>query len=206
MPVKPSTVDLPLRLKTPDVWASQALEEPLELLNDHAHLEKKAATNALELLNRWPDPTPPAKWVQTMTSIARDEVEHLAVVTRILARRGGRLTKGHRSPYANSLRRLVRNGQGTRELLDRLLVSALIEARSCERFEMLSRFCDDRELAKLYAGLWASENGHYRVFLERARDLHTADDVEKRWDWMLNQEAKIVKQQTPGPRMHSGWA
>ncbi len=206
MPVKPTTVDLPLRLKTPDVWAAQALSDPLALLNDHAHLEKKAATNALELLNRWPDPVAPAKWVQTMTSIARDEVEHLAVVTRLLARRGGKLTKGHRSPYANGLRRLVRNGQGTRELLDRLLVSSLIEARSCERFEMLSRHCADRELAKLYAGLWASENGHYRVFLERARDLHAADDVEKRWGWMLDQEAKLVREQTPGPRMHSGWA
>lgn len=64
----------------------------------------------------------------------------------------------------------------------------------------------DRELAKLYAGLWASENGHYRVFLERARDLHAADDVEKRWGWMLDQEAKLVREQTPGPRMHSGWA
>ena len=103
--------DLPLKYQTPVEWAMQALREPLLLLNDHAHLEKKAATNALELLNRWPDPSPPENWVAAMTAVARDEVEHLAVVSRLLARRGGRLTKSHSNPYANALHRLVRKGQ-----------------------------------------------------------------------------------------------
>ncbi len=116
---KASTTDLPLRSETPSEWASQALREPLALLNDHAWLEKKAASNALELLNRWPEPCPPENWVQAMTAIARDEVEHLAVVTRLLARRGGRLTKQHRCPYAADLRALVRLGHGLYELMDR---------------------------------------------------------------------------------------
>src|SRR6476619_8553037 len=110
---------LPLRYATPSTWASTVLQQPLELLNDHAHLEKKAATNALELLNRWPEPSPPENWVAAMTAVARDEVEHLAVVSRLLARRGGRLTKSHANSYASELHKLVRKGLGTEELVDR---------------------------------------------------------------------------------------
>ena len=90
-----------------------------------------AATNALELLNRWPEPNPPENWVAAMTAVARDEVEHLATVVRLLARRGGRLTKSHGNPYASELHKLVRKGRGIEELVDRLMISALIEARSC---------------------------------------------------------------------------
>src|SRR2546429_3894221 len=121
-------IDLPLRFETPLAWAAAALEAPLLLLNDHAHLEKKAATNALELLNRWPEPNPPENWVAAITAIARDEVEHLATVSRLLARRGGRLTRQHSNPYASELQKLVRKGQGPAELVDRLMISALIEA------------------------------------------------------------------------------
>src|SRR3982751_1526257 len=87
---------LPLRYTTPPRWAQRVLEQRLELLNDHAHREKKAATNALELLNRWPEPNPPENWVTAMTAVARDEVEHLATVSRLLARRGRRLSPPHR--------------------------------------------------------------------------------------------------------------
>src|SRR5215468_1498961 len=113
--------ELPLRYQTPAQWASRVLMRPLELLNDHAHLEKKAAANALELLNRWPEPNAPENWVTAMTAIARDEVEHLATVSRLLARRGGRLTKQHTNPYASDLHKLVRKGQGPHELVDRLM-------------------------------------------------------------------------------------
>src|SRR2546421_2525429 len=133
--------DLPLRYITPTSWAVDVLAHPLELLNDHAHLEKKAASNAIELVNRYPEPNPPENWVSAMTAIARDEVEHLAVVTRLLARRGGRLSRQHGNPYASELRALVRKGEGPSELVDRLLVSALIEARSCERFKLLADAC-----------------------------------------------------------------
>src|SRR4051794_41941365 len=107
-----SDADLPLRYHTPPQWARDVLARPLELLNDHAHLEKKAATNALELLNRWPEPTPPENWVAAMTAVSRDEVEHLAVVCRLLSRRGGRLTKSHANPYASELHKLGRRGEG----------------------------------------------------------------------------------------------
>jgi tRNA-(ms[2]io[6]A)-hydroxylase len=204
MTVTRAANDLPLRWDTPSAWAEAVLDDPLALLNDHAHLEKKAALNALELLNRWPEPCPPENWVQAMTAISRDEVEHLAVVTRLLARRGGRLTRTHRNPYAAALRDLVRLGTGPDELLDRLMVSALIEARSCERFYILAEHCGDRELAKLYRGLYASEAGHYRVFVGLARELPNSPSIDARWDEMLDAEAAIIAAQPPGPRMHSG--
>lgn len=197
-------IDLPLLYTTPDTWAPAVLEKPLELLNDHAHLEKKAAANALELLNRWPEPNPPENWVAAMTAVARDEVEHLAVVCRLLTRRGGRLTKSHANPYASALHKLVRRGQGTHELVDRLMISSLIEARSCERFALLGHACEDPELKKLYKGLWASEHGHYRTFIQLAEQLEPADTVAKRWQQMLTDEADIIRTQPPGPRMHSG--
>jgi tRNA-(ms[2]io[6]A)-hydroxylase len=196
--------ELPLRYATPPEWAAQVLLRPLELLNDHAHLEKKAAASALEMLNRWPEPNPPENWVAALTAIARDEVEHLAVVCRLLARRGGRLTKQHSNPYASQLRELVRKGAGPAELVDRLIVSSLIEARSCERFKLLAGTCADVELAKLYRGLWASEHGHYCSFLQLAEQLQDADQVAGRWNEMLDAEAKVIVRQEPGPRMHSG--
>ncbi|HEV7299194.1 MAG TPA: tRNA-(ms[2]io[6]A)-hydroxylase [Tepidisphaeraceae bacterium] len=198
--------DLPLRYLTPEPWAAAVLEQPLELLNDHAHLEKKAATNALELLTRWPEPNPPENWVAAMTAVSRDEVEHLAFVSRLLARRGGRLTKQHANPYAADLHRLVRRGKGSEELVDRLMISALIEARSCERFNILAGACTDKEFKKMYSGLWASEHGHYLTFIQLAEQILPAPQVAKRWDEMLDAEAAIIARQSTGPRMHSGVA
>jgi len=196
--------DLPLRYKTPQSWAIGVLKEPLALLNDHAHLEKKAATNALELLNRWPEPNPPENWVAAMTAVARDEVDHLATVSRLLARRGGRLTRQHSNPYASELHKLVRKGKGKEELIDRLMISALIEARSCERFHLLVSPCNDMELSRLYQNLWASEHGHYRTFIQLAEQILPEIVVAKRWDQMLDFEARLIRMQLPGPRMHSG--
>jgi tRNA-(ms[2]io[6]A)-hydroxylase len=199
-----SPADQPLRFHTPDTWAPAVLQQPLELLNDHAHLEKKAAANALELVNRWPEPTPPEHWVHQMTAVALDEVQHLAVVTRLLARRGGRLTKQHGNPYAAGLHKLVRRGRGAEELVDRLMISSLIEARSCERFWLLAEACEDKELAKLYKGLWASEHGHYLTFIQLAEQILPEKVVQKRWSEMLDGEADLIEHQPPGPRMHSG--
>jgi tRNA 2-(methylsulfanyl)-N6-isopentenyladenosine37 hydroxylase len=198
------SADLALGYRTPDSWAESALQDPLLLLSDHVYLERKAASNALELLNRWPEPAYPDNWVVTLSAIARDETAHLYSVARLLAQRGGRLERLHRNPYANDLRQLVRKGSGTQELLDRLLIAALIEARSCERFEVLSRCCQDSELAQFYRGLWSSELGHYRVFLRLAADIMTRQEVETRWQQMVEAEARIIQNQPPSPRMHSG--
>lgn len=193
---------LPLLSRTPLEWAREALAEPMELLIDHAFLERKAANNALELLTKWPGDWTPG-WVETMAGVARDEAAHLALVTRMVVRRGGRLDRVHKNPYANALRLLVRKGQ-VWEALDRLFVSALIEARSCERFAVLARAAEDEELSRLYGGLFASELGHYKVFLKMARKVSKKRAVDERWSEMLAAEARILDEQPPGPRIHSG--
>jgi len=135
-PVPPAKLDaLPLHSRTPIEWGRAVLADPISLLIDHAFLEKKAATNAMELLTRWPNEWTEG-WVETMTAVARDEAVHLAQVMRLLLRRGGRLDRFHKNSYANQLRQLVRKGEPA-EIVDRLLVSALIEARSCERLRFL---------------------------------------------------------------------
>ncbi|MBM3797271.1 MAG: hypothetical protein FJW31_25225 [Acidobacteria bacterium] len=195
---------LPLRTRTPVAWADAALADPLALLLDHVFLEKKAANNAMELMTRWPNDWVDG-WVETMTSVARDEAAHLAQVTRTQLRRGGRLERIHKNPYANQLRLLVRKGSAD-EVLDRLLVSALIEARSCERFSVLAASAAaGEELAALYGALFASEMGHYKVFLKLAAKVAGREAVDKRWPEMLDAEARILAAQPPGSRIHSGW-
>ena len=199
-----SASDLPLLSRTPDSWADAAISDVLALLSDHAYLEKKAASNALELLNRWPEPDCPHDWVGTLAAIASDETAHLGLVVRLLHRRGGRLERTHRNPYANALRALVRKGQGNEELADRLLISALIEARSCERFEVLARRIADRDLARFYARLSSSELGHYAVFLRLASYALAEQAVGRRFRELLAAEAAIIAAQPPGSRMHGG--
>jgi len=193
---------LPLLSRTPLEWARGVLSEPIELLIDHAFLERKAANNALELLTKWPGDWVPG-WVETMTGVARDEAVHLAQVTRMVVRRGGRLHRVHKNPYANALRLLVRKGQAA-EALDRLFVSALIEARSCERFAVLAEAAEDEELARFYTALFTSEFGHYKVFLKLACKVAKKAVVDARWSEMLAAEARILAEQPPGPRIHSG--
>ena len=201
---------MPLKIRTPDRWAEHALADPLSLLNDHAHLERKAAANALELIGRWPEKIGEEKnngstWVKAMTAITKDEIKHFAQVVKIIEARGAHLTKGHRNPYAQKLRSFIRLGDGQKELVDRLLVSALIELRSCERFEILGRVTKDPELQKLYRGLWASEHGHFRLFLQAAESICPKSICARRWQESLVFEASALKNQVPGSRMHSGW-
>lgn len=201
--IDPSAITLPLHSQTPLEWGAAVLQHPIALLIDHAFLEKKAANNALELMTRWPNEWVEG-WVETMTGIARDEAAHLAQVTRILMKRGGRLERIHKNPYANALRLLVRKG-GTGEVLDRLLVSALIEVRSCERFAVLASAArHDGELATFYRALHSSELGHYKVFLRLARKVAGKPAADARWQEMLANEARILALQEPGPRIHSG--
>jgi tRNA-(ms[2]io[6]A)-hydroxylase len=194
----------PLKRVTPPRWADEVLRDPLALLSDQAYLEKKAANNALEFLNLWPGGKPPAKWLPSIASIARDETQHLGLVLKLLAERGGSLQRTHKNPYAADLGKLARKGQGGKELADRLLVSALIEARSCERFERLAEACEDKGLGRFYAGLVASENGHHRMFLELAKTFLPAKEVAARWESLLEEEAAIIARQPAGPRIHSG--
>jgi tRNA 2-(methylsulfanyl)-N6-isopentenyladenosine37 hydroxylase len=170
------------------------LADPVALLSDHAHLEKKAAANALTLLGRRPDLP---GWTATLAQIAREEAEHLALVLKHLAARGGRLSAEHRNPYAAALHAHV-------ALADRLFVSALIEARSCERFGLLAAAARDAGLARLYRSLATAERRHGAEFLDLARSLPLRGAAETRWSQWLQREAVIAREQPPGPRLHSG--
>ena len=201
----------PLRATTSDRWAAHVLEDPSALLGDHAHLERKAASNALELLTRcpWhPDAGDEharrwSRWTKTLANIARDESLHLAQVLSHIGRLGGVLPPRHANPYAQSLRANVRRGEGRRELLDRLLVSALIEARSCERFERLMASADT-ELAGFYRSLVRSEAGHHRQFLELARMIDDSATCAARYDVLLDAEVSILASLPIAYAMHSG--
>ncbi len=195
----------PLRSRTPTTWAPQALKDPLALLADQAYLEKKAANNALEFLNLWSSGEAPERWLSSVSAIAKDETQHLGLVVRLLEKRGGTLPRTHRNPYALALQQLVRKGKGPEELADRLLVSALIEARSCEGFERLAEVLEDAELSRFFASLVKSESGHYRIFIEMAKKILVPEKVGARWRQLAEKEAEIIAVQPAGPRIHSGY-
>lgn len=165
--------------------------------------EKQQPTHSI-CWDAWPAPAPSEKWIRLVTRVAKDEVEHMNIVFRILTRRGGTITRHHQNPYASALHKTIRLGKGNHEILDRLLVSALIEARSSERFNLLATYCKDEELQDLYSALWHSEKGHYQVFLDLAMDHFPGAMVSFRWKQLLKIESDIMASQLPGPRMHSG--
>lgn len=193
----------PLLYQTPTSWADRVLTDPIALLNDHAYLERKAASNALELLNRWPQSSDSAFWMLSLSQIARDETAHLNSVLRLLVQRRGTLIGLHQNLYAGDLRKLVRKGKGNQELLDRLLIAALIEVRSCERFEILAAHSSDGELVQLYQSLHQSEMSHYKIFLKLGDSLVPPEDVPTRWQYMLEAEAEIIQKQPPDSKIHS---
>lgn len=196
------TTQLPLTWWTPLGWAATVLGDERALLADHAQLEREAARNALALMRRAPGHVDVLTWTSRLTGVARDEVGHLGAVVSRLADRGGELPRGFSNPYARDLRELVRPGGGHDEVVDLLLVSALIECRSCERFAHLA--ATDHELAGFFGSLMASELGHHRLFLTLAGWVSDGDAVTERWTWMLDREGPIAAAQPPGSRIHSG--
>lgn len=199
--------ELPLKLYTPDSWAKESLKDIPALLSDHAHLERKAASNALSLLHRWPkqseDKEIAYRWVSFLTEVAKDEVLHLELVSQLLEKRELSFFKFHENSYAQGLREYERKGEDPKDLIDRLIVSALIEARSCERFYLLGEETQDQELKKLYRGLWSSEHGHYKMFLSLAKKVTNEKEVTVRWEEYLEYEATVISSQSPGSRIHS---
>lgn len=199
---------LPLKINTPESWVSLALSNLPNLLNDHMHLERKAAANVLSLVYRWPeqirnDQEKIGYWVKVLTDIARDEVEHLDLIRELLLGYNEPIQKHHRSSYANDLRMLSAKGNDPQDLVDRLLVSSLIEARSCERFFLLAKYASDEKLAKIYHGLWSSEHGHYQVFLELAYFVLDKQVIDQRFEYFLTEEAKLVQRQGKESLLHS---
>ncbi|HSD18502.1 MAG TPA: tRNA-(ms[2]io[6]A)-hydroxylase [Anaeromyxobacter sp.] len=175
-----------LRSRTDARWLTIALADLRATLADHAHCEKKAAANALKLVA---DHADRPDLVHSLAKLAQEELQHFLAVLAEMSRLGVALTSDEGDPYAQALLRCVRGAEG--RLLDRLLVAALIEARSCERLALLSGALEEPRLRELYARLAQSEAGHERLFLDLAR-RHAAGDVDARLAELAEEEARIV--------------
>ncbi len=181
---------LGLKLPTDPRWVNIVESNIDEILTDHAWCEQKAATNALSLIIN--NPNYP-ELVSALLIIVKEEVAHFEMVHNLILARGKVLGIERRDSYVNELHKFMQKG-GSRKssLIDRLLFSAMIEARSCERFRVLSENIKDVELAKFYRDLMISEAGHYTTFLGFARKYGDDIDVDKRWKDWLDYEASII--------------
>lgn len=182
---------LGLKLPTDPRWVNIVEQNISEILTDHAFCEQKAVSNAIFLIVNFPEYS---DIVQEMSQIAQEELAHFKMVHDIILKRGYILGKERRDPYVNDLMKFVRSGHKRNIfMIDRLLFSALIEARSCERFRILSENIKDQELALFYRELMISEANHYTLFLKLARKYAGEVDVEKRWKEFLEYEGNIIR-------------
>jgi tRNA-(ms[2]io[6]A)-hydroxylase len=189
---------LMLRARVPDSWLPKVLSNLPAVLVDHAHLERKAATTALNL-EKYHDLHPR---VRELNAIALEELQHFELVLALLERRGIRFTQPHPSPWITGLMRAVRRGARP-QVIDHLLSCALIEGRSCEKFQVLAHALAavDPELAAFYAGLVESEGNHYATYLLMARAID-ASETERRLDFYLDLDARLMAEPNPLPMLH----
>ncbi len=181
---------LGLKLPTDPRWVNIVEGNIDEILSDHAWCEQKAASNALSLIVN--NPNYP-KMVSALIEIAKDELLHFEQVHDLIKSRGNVLKVERRDDYVGELYKFMQKG-GSRKssMVDRLLFSAMIEARSCERFKVLSENIKDTKLANFYRDLMISEAGHYTTFISFAREFGEGIDVDKRWKEWLDYEASII--------------
>ncbi len=191
---------LGLKLPTDPKWADIAENNLEEILTDHAWCEQKAATNAVNLII---NNSEKEDLVTDMLAIAQEELEHFQQVHNIIKERGFKLGRERRDDYVNELSKfIIKGGNRTQALVDRLLFAAMIEARSCERFKVLSEQIEDEELAKFYFELMVSEANHYTTFLNFARKYGEDVDVEKRWKECLEFEAQVIQNYGKDEKIH----
>ena len=183
---------LKLQLPTDPLWVKNVVESNIEeILTDHAFCEQKAASNAITLIVQNPNLS---DLVQEMALLVQEEMDHFKRVHDIILERGYTLGRERKDNYVNELMQfLVKGGSREQQLVDRLLFSAMIEARSCERFKVMSEHIQDKQLADFYHELMVSEAGHYTIFITLARKYAGKVDVEKRWKDFLAYEAKVVQ-------------
>jgi tRNA-(ms[2]io[6]A)-hydroxylase len=189
---------LGLQCSTSEEWIAAVNHDPATVLRDHAHCEKKAATMAISLLNRYPEK---AELVRAMANLAQEEMSHFAMVIDKMTKRGIGLTIDTGDRYAKQLHEFIRRTEPER-LLDTLLVSSLIEARSCERFALLSRSVSDEDLRSFYRSLLESEARHRSEFLSLARTYFAKETVSARLDELATAEADIILNLKHEPAMH----
>lgn len=180
-----------LKLPTDPRWARIAESNIEEVLSDHAWCEQKAVTNCITLITMLPEHT---HIISELIKIAQEEMEHFEQVHELIKAKGWVLGRERKDHYVNELYKFMQKG-GSRQmhLVERLLFSAMIEARSCERFKVLSDTIEDQEMAKFYRDLMISEANHYTVFLGFANEIGKGLDVKKQWEEWLAYEAEIIK-------------
>ncbi len=192
---------LGLKLPTDPRWVDLAEKSLEEILTDHAYCEQKAATQCISLIQLYPDKE---RLVEEVSPVVTEEWGHFRMVIAELKKRNLRLGFQRKDEYVVQLNKFARKG-GSREarLIEKLLVCALIEARSCERFRMLSLGLDDPDLQEFYHKFMVSEAGHYRMFLNLAEEYGNKSDVRQRWQEYLDHEAEIIKNLSiRGDRIH----
>jgi tRNA-(ms[2]io[6]A)-hydroxylase len=192
---------LGLELPTDPRWVNIAESHLEEILIDHAYCEQKAASSCIALIVLYPEKQ---KLVEVLAPIVAEEWNHFERVLAELKKRGFSLGPPRRDEYVDALSKIIRKG-GSREqqVMEKLLMSALIEARSCERFRILWKNIHDEELSEFYHELMISEAGHYKTFITLAKEYVPEAEVMTRWRELLEQEAAIVKGlKVRGDRMH----
>jgi tRNA-(ms[2]io[6]A)-hydroxylase len=192
---------LGLKLATDPYWVNIAEKSIDEILTDHAYCEQKAASTCISLIIQFPDKT---DLVDELTPIVAEEWGHFRKVIKELKIRGYSFGKKRIDDYVVELMKFQRKGgKEIDRLMDKLLISAMIEARSCERFRLLSLHISDEDLKKFYHEFMVSEAGHYRTFIDLAKMYCGEEPVKKRWQEMIEFETKIMLQrELRGDRMH----
>ncbi|MCH2194267.1 tRNA-(ms[2]io[6]A)-hydroxylase [Kordia sp.] len=182
---------LGLKLPTDPRWVNIAEKNIEEILTDHAFCEQKAASTAISLIVSFPEYS---ELVEDMIALVKEEISHFKMVHDKILARGSKLGRDRKDEYVSKLLQFFpKGGSRTTQLVHRLLYAALIEARSCERFKLLSEHISDQELATFYKNLMVSEANHYTMFLTYARKYGNREEVDQKWQALLDFEAEIMK-------------
>jgi tRNA-(ms[2]io[6]A)-hydroxylase len=191
---------LGLQFDTATSWADIAKVNLEQILTDHAFLEQKAASNAVSIIINYSEET---ELVKEMSNIAIEEMQHFKMVHLLMVKRGMVLGREQKNDYAIKLQKFFNKTQDrTNALVQRLLVAALIEARSCERFKVFSENMEDEELSKFYKNLMISEANHYTIFLKFARAYQDRAIVDEKWNALLAFEAKMMLERGNVAKIH----
>lgn len=182
---------LGLKLPTDPRWVNIVEKNVEEILTDHAYCEQKAASTAISLIVSFPEYT---NLVEEMIALAQEEMSHFKMVHDKILERGWTMGRDRKDEYVIKITTFFpKGGSRTTQLVHRLLYAALIEARSCERFRLLSEELEDKKLAKFYRKLMISEANHYTMFLGFAREYGDRKEVDKKWQELLTYEAEVMK-------------
>jgi len=191
---------LGLKLPSDPRWVNIAEKNIEEILSDHAFCEQKAASTAISLIVSFPEYT---ELVQEMIALVEEEMSHFKMVHDLILERGFTLGRDRKDDYVSRLLQFFpKGGNRTTQLVHRLLYAALIEARSCERFRLLSEHLKDKKLATFYRKLMISEANHYSSFLGFARQYGERKEVDTKWDALLEFEAEIMKTLSVNETIH----